>query len=181
MKYFLDGKPLSTFITQYLNIFISIPNFLSMTVDPPKISRNLFRGRIESIQSAGKKSPKVTFKTRPWLVHEIIVSEWFCISKHANLWKFFLLLFAATQLVRQLHQERTQVVCTIREARKRPAWRHSRNSCHMFVGIVVCACSRHALDFEMLFSRSFVIKGLNSPGRRASNSRWLQGWVRPNV
>jgi len=75
MKYFLDGKPLSTFITQYLNIFISIPNFLSMTVDPPKISRNLFRGRIESIQSAGKKSPKVTFKTRPWLVHEIIVSE----------------------------------------------------------------------------------------------------------
>jgi len=29
-----------------------------------------------------------------------------------------------------------------------PARRHSRNSCHMSVYIVVCACSQHALDFE---------------------------------
>ena len=37
-----------------------------------------------------------------------------------------------------------------------PARRHSRNSCHMFVYIVVCACSRHQLDFKMLLFRSFV-------------------------
>jgi len=37
-----------------------------------------------------------------------------------------------------------------------PARRHCHSSCHMFVWIVVCACSRHALDFKMLFLRSFV-------------------------
>jgi len=37
-----------------------------------------------------------------------------------------------------------------------PARRHSRNSCHMFVYVVVCACSRHALDFIILLFRSFV-------------------------
>jgi len=41
------------------------------------------------------------------------------------------------------------------EAQKRLAQRHSRNSCHMFICIVVCACSRHALDFEILFFTSF--------------------------
>ena len=34
--------------------------------------------------------------------------------------------FAATQLARQLQQERTQVVCSSKEAWKRPARRHSR-------------------------------------------------------
>jgi len=37
-----------------------------------------------------------------------------------------------------------------------PARRHSRNSCHMFVYIVVCACSQHALDFDISLFRSFV-------------------------
>ena len=64
--------------------------------------------------------------------------------------------YAATQLALQLQQERTQVVCSTRVARKRPARRHSRNSCHVFVCIVVCACSRHALDFKRLFLTSFV-------------------------
>jgi len=59
----------------------------------------------------------------------------------------FLWCFADTQLAHRLQQERTQVVCSNREARKHPARRHSRNSCHMFVGIVVwfvfnCACTR---------------------------------------
>jgi len=35
--------------------------------------------------------------------------------------------FAATQLALRLHQKRTQVVCSNREARKRPARGHSRN------------------------------------------------------
>jgi len=71
--------------------------------------------------------------------------------------------FVATQLARVLHQERLQVVCSNRQARKRLAQRHSgsRNSCHIFVCMVVCACSRHAVDFKMLFLISFVImKGL---------------------
>jgi len=47
-------------------------------------------------------------------------------------WKFeqFLLFFGcyvATQLACQLHQERTQVVCSNKEARKRLARRHSSN------------------------------------------------------
>ena len=64
--------------------------------------------------------------------------------------------YATTQLVLQLQQERTQVVCSNRVARKRPARRHSRNSCQLFVCIVVCACSRHALGFKRLFFGSFV-------------------------
>ena len=40
---------------------------------------------------------------------------------------FFWLLFAATQLALHLHQERTQEVCSNKEARKRLAQRHSRN------------------------------------------------------
>jgi len=35
--------------------------------------------------------------------------------------------FVTTQLARQLHQERTQVVCSNKEALKRLARRHSRN------------------------------------------------------
>jgi len=69
--------------------------------------------------------------------------------------------YAATQLARQVQQERTQVVCSNKAARKRLARRHSRNSCHMFVCIVVCACSRYTLDFKLLFLRSFCeMKGL---------------------
>ena len=37
------------------------------------------------------------------------------------------MLFCTTQLVRQLHQERTQVGCSNKEARKRLTRRHSRN------------------------------------------------------
>ena len=37
----------------------------------------------------------------------------------------FFLCFAATQVTRQLHQERTQVVCSNKVARKRLARRHS--------------------------------------------------------
>jgi len=38
------------------------------------------------------------------------------------------------------------------------ARRHSRNSCHMFVCIVVCACSQHSLDFKILLFGSFVTR-----------------------
>jgi len=69
----------------------------------------------------------------------------------------FFLCFVATQLARQLQQERLQVVCSNKEARKHLARRHSRNSCHVFVCIVLCACSRHPLDFEMLFFIPFGI------------------------
>jgi len=66
--------------------------------------------------------------------------------------EFFCVCFAATLLAHQLHQKRIQVVCSNKAARKRLAQRHLRKSCHMFVSIVVCACSRHALDFQMLFA-----------------------------
>ena len=64
--------------------------------------------------------------------------------------QFFFWCFAATHLARQLNQERTQVVCSNKVARKHLARRHSRNSCHMFVCMVVSACSRHALDWLMI-------------------------------
>ena len=71
-------------------------------------------------------------------------------------WSVYFEFFSCTNYIRN-----AQGVCSNREARKRPAWRHFRNSCHMFVCIVVCACSRHALDFKMLFFRCFVTtKGL---------------------
>ena len=57
------------------------------------------------------------------------------------------------------------MVCGSKEARQRLArikW-HSHNG-HMepimFSGIVVCACSRHALGFKIFSLRSFVTKGL---------------------
>ena len=40
---------------------------------------------------------------------------------------FFFGCYAATQLVLQLQEEHTQVVCSNKEARKRLVWRHSRN------------------------------------------------------
>jgi len=51
------------------------------------------------------------------------------ILNHAVGLDVFVFVFgsAVTQLARQLHQERTQVVCSNREARKRPARRHSYN------------------------------------------------------
>jgi len=48
--------------------------------------------------------------------------------------------------------------CSNKEARKRLARRHSRNSCHVCISIVVCACRRHALDFKIIFLRSFVTR-----------------------
>ena len=48
--------------------------------------RNPFRGRIESIQSAGKRFPKVALQTYPRLFLEMLISCRICISKHANLW-----------------------------------------------------------------------------------------------
>ena len=70
--------------------------------------------------------------------------------------------FADTQLARQLHQKRTKVVCSrnfffFLVAWKGLAQRHFRNSCHMFVCIMVCACSQHALYFKMLSFISFFL------------------------
>jgi len=63
----------------------------------------------------GKRVPKVK---QPGRVPKHIAPICFC--------------FAATQLARQLQQERTQVVCSNMVARKGLARRHSRNSCHTF-------------------------------------------------
>ena len=51
--------------------------------------------------------------------------------------------YAATQLALELQQERTQVVCSNKEARKRLARRHSRNGpwtheCYFEVDVFVC-------------------------------------------
>jgi len=75
----------------------------------------------------------------------------------------FLRCYADTQLALKVQQERTQVVCGNKEAQKRLT-DHSNplpqltldSEPIMFVGIVVCACSRHALGLKMLFFRSFV-------------------------
>ena len=69
----------------------------------------------------------------------------------------FFLCFAATQLAGLVLQKRLQVVCNNKEARKRLAKWHSRNSYHMFACIVICACNRHALDFKMFLLIFFVI------------------------
>ena len=44
-----------------------------------------------------------------------------------NLFFCFVFCFSATQLARQVHQERTQVVCSNKVAQKRLTPRHSRN------------------------------------------------------
>ena len=51
--------------------------------------------------------------------------------------------YAATQLALELQQERTQVVCSNKEARKHLARRHSRNGpwtheCYFEVDVFVC-------------------------------------------
>ena len=68
----------------------------------------------------------------------------------------FFWCFAAIQLVRQVQQERTQVVCGNKEAQKRltdsnctPAIDLGLGNSHL-AGIVVCACSRHEVQFSLL-------------------------------
>jgi len=64
--------------------------------------------------------------------------------------------FVATQLVHHLHQERSKVVCSNKEAWKCLDQRHSRKSCHICVGI--CACSWHALEFKIwIFNNAVVL------------------------
>jgi len=117
---------------------------------PQIIARDSHSNRLTSkIQNTSTtflciKFPPSNFKPSP-------LHPWPCTN-------LFLVCFAATQLARQLHQERTQVMCSNKVAQKRLAQRHSRNSCHMFVCIVVCACSRHALNFKILFFGSFVTR-----------------------
>ena len=64
------------------------------------------------------------------------------VVKHFTFFDFFW-CFVATQLARQLHQGRLQVVCSNKEARKRLAGRHSRNGpwsheCCFEVDVFVC-------------------------------------------
>jgi len=49
----------------------------------------------------------------------------FCLSSTCVHFHYFFGCFASTQLARRLHQERTQVVCSNKVARKRLARRHS--------------------------------------------------------
>ena len=55
-----------------------------------------------------------------------VISDTCCYKHPPKLLKLFCVCFAVTQPARQLHQERTQVACSNRKARKRPARRHSR-------------------------------------------------------
>jgi len=72
-------------------------------------------------------------------------------------WRFLLVIVsAATQLAHQIHQQRTQVVWSNMVVRKHLGRRHSCNLCHLRIRIMVCACSRHALEFQILFFGSFV-------------------------
>jgi len=75
----------------------------------------------------------------------------------------FVCLFCcvATQLARQLHQERTRVVCSNREARKRPARRHSCN------GSFVCLIG---IKPETLYSAS-CWEGSQPPGSDHTRQR----------
>ena len=50
----------------------------------PKFQRNPCRGRIESIKSAGKKSPRVTLETYLRFHLEILISCRICIAKYAG-------------------------------------------------------------------------------------------------
>jgi len=55
-----------------------------------------------------------------------IDTDTFILRKYRSQ-RIFFECFAAAQLARQLQQERTQVVCSNREAQKCPARGHSRN------------------------------------------------------
>jgi len=92
-----------------------------------------------------------------WYVPVVDSCSQFCLIVHLHRVAFFFLCFAATQLAGLVHQKRLQVVCNNKEARKRLAKWHSRNSYHMFACIVICACNRHALDFKMFLLIFFVI------------------------
>jgi len=66
--------------------------------------------------------------TKSWISHGGIFFLVLCINdRHTAVSFFFFVCFAATQLARQVHQERTQVLCSNKVARKRLARRHSRN------------------------------------------------------
>ena len=68
--------------------------------------RNPFRGRIESIKSASKRSPKVTLKTCPRLLLEILISCRICISKYSRYAvAFFVLFIKSTHLAFQYIQD----------------------------------------------------------------------------
>ena len=70
--------------------------------------------------------------------------------------------------------------CSNKVARTRLARRHSRNSCHIFVCIVVCACSRHALDFKILrvvdTHSYYVCHAHNPPIQNKVPRRTEKGW-----
>jgi len=76
---------------------------------PPSLRRWLYPGILHLHYVAGyTQSPPLPLRTDPQLSHWRQV---YCI----------VCCFVATQLARPLQQERTQVVCSNREARKRPA------------------------------------------------------------
>jgi len=78
---------------------------------------------------------------------------------------FFLGLDPHTKNIRNAHRLR----CSNKVARKCLARRHSRNSCHMFVFIVVCACSRHALYFIFFGFRIHTASTRRVPGLTIRN------------
>ena len=93
-------------------------------------------------------------------------------------WDFFFWCDAATQLALQVQQERTQVVCGGKEARKRLARvaQLSRNwhmEPIMFVGIVVCAFSQHSLRPPAPMNH---VKLFKDQPRRYALSELVQAW-----
>ena len=75
---------------------------------------------------------------------------------------FFFWVYATTQSALLVQQERTHVCSVIRKPRNAWLIRTALSQWTldlepiMFVGIIVCACSRHALGFGMLLFRSVV-------------------------
>jgi len=68
------------------------------------------------------------YRSEPFFYeHGMCVNFFFGCYAAAHLALFFLFCHAATQLPLQLHQERTQVLCSNGVAQKRPARRHFRN------------------------------------------------------
>ena len=81
-------------------------------------------------------------------------------------WLLFFGCYAAKEIALQVQQERTQAVCSNKEA-----WKHLTESNgtptmdlglgtdHIFMNLLF-PCSRHALGIRIPFFRSFVTKGL---------------------
>jgi len=70
----------------------------------------------------------------------IIISDAYTLTQtytYYDTYTFFFQCFATTQLVRQVQQERTQVVCGNKEARKRLARSHSRNGPETVINFVL--------------------------------------------